>query len=739
MNESVEVLKKKAHDLVQKGKLDSALRAFTLILESDPRDASVHNKVGDILLKTHSEAAALEHFLKSAELYYEEGLHMVALSVCRKILRASETIPRAYYLMGKCLQAQDKGDQAKREYVRYLSTEADGNDDSKAEVLRALTILDPAEDKWVLLLAKVCYRRKNEAFLDYAVGLALERDLPQHEKMHQMLTALRKSQIKSSLELVVTSRTGKVSAQGGKPAPPATPARVPSGGKTGPGERPVSPTSGAPGTASSRVAAQGPAPSSEAAEKPAARRIGPVEKPRAVPATIQEPEAEELSEAEIRKKLEGASVRRETATPGKSEGKPSRPPAKKPEPEPESEESLLESLDFSEADLGSREQLEQEMKAVDEIIGVNPDSDRETPFEKTIIEGPRRIGEYFVASGLLKAGDVLRALEKQSAEMKESRLGDVLVSMGLVSAHQVREALSRQVADIRASLARNPQDALGHVEMANLLLDVGDFYGAVSAYLQAAEIYRSEDRDYMVFELLEGVLDICPESLSAAKELIRIRHTIGSSGQARAFYRLAVAYLLNGSNYEAMAALQTALEVDPGFHDARNLMTGICPDYKDHKNLADMAEILDDIERVKTDSSKGFLAGMIREFQEGVNAYIPAEDHKTHFDLGIAYMEMGLFREAVSEFEKVLASPDYRLRAREMLGRCAFSMQRYDEAEDHFRKGMALAGGDSRSMVGFHVNLAKVYAYTGRDSHATAEMEAAAALDPVLSKALSLE
>jgi Flp pilus assembly protein TadD len=146
LNESVEVLKKKAHDLVQKGKLDSALRAFTLILESDPRDASVHNKVGDILLKTHSEAAALEHFLKSAELYYEEGLHMVALSVCRKILRASETIPRVYYLMGKCLQAQDKGDQAKREYVRYLSTEADGNDDSKAEVLRALTILDPAED-----------------------------------------------------------------------------------------------------------------------------------------------------------------------------------------------------------------------------------------------------------------------------------------------------------------------------------------------------------------------------------------------------------------------------------------------------------------------------------------------------------------------------------------------------------------------------------------------------------------
>lgn len=643
MNETVEVLKKKAHDLVQKGKLDSALRAFTLILESDPTDASVHNKVGDILLKTHSESEALSHFLTSAELYYREGLHMVALSVCRKILRASEEIAQAHYLIGRCYQAQDKADQARREFVKFLSIEGGKTEETVGEVLRALTNLDPEEDKWVLLLAKTAYKQKNEAFLDYAVGLALERDMPQHEKMHEMLTTLRKNQIRNSLESAAASRAEKA------PAKTAAPAQ---------------------------------------------------RKARPTPAPAAEPV---------------------------------------PEPEPETEENLLESLDFSEADFGTSEQVEQERRVVDEIIGVNPDPDRETPFEKALAEGPRRIGEYFVASGLLKAGDVLRALEKQTAEMREARLGDVLVAMGLVSVRQVREALSRQVADIRSNLAKNPTDALGHVEMANLLLDVGDFYGAVSAYLQAADIYRNEDRDYMVFELLEGVLDICPESLSAAKELIRIRHTIGSSGQARAFYRLAVAYLLNGSNYEAMAALQTALEVDPAYTDARNLMTGICPDYKDHRNLADMAEILDDIEKVKTDSSKGFLAGMIREFKEGVNAYIPAEDYKTHLDLGIAYMEMGLFREAVSEFEKVLISPGFRLRAREMLGRCAFSMQRYDEAEDHFRKGMALAGGDMRSMVGFHVNLAKVYSFTGRDGHAAAELEAAADLDPVLSRALSLE
>ncbi len=640
MTEAVEVLKKKAHDLVQKGKLDSALRAFTLILESDPEDASVHNKVGDILLKTNSEKEALDHFLTSAELYYQEGLHMVALSVCRKVLRASANIPMAHYIMGKCYQSQDKPDQAKREYAKYLSIEGKKDGGRVSEVLRALTTLDPGEDKWVLLLAKTAYKQKNEAFLDYAVGLAMERDMPQHARMHEMLTTLRKNQIRKSLDSAVA----------------------------------------------------------------------------AMPERVRRKPVKERGEEPVPKQA-----------------------TRKPSPKPTVEESILETLDFSEADFGTREQVEQEQRVVDEIIGVNHDPDRETPFSGTLSPGPRRIGEYFVASGLLKAGDVLRALDRQTADMKDARLGDVLVSMGLVSVRQVREALSRQVADIRANLANNPTDALGHVEMANLLLDVGDFYGAVSAYLQAAEIYRNEDRDYMVFELLEGVLDICPESLSAAKELIRIRHTIGSSGQARAFYRLAVAYLLNGSNYESMAALQAALEVDPSYTDARNLMVGICPDYKDHRNLADMAEILDDIENVKTDSSKGFLAGMIREFKEGVSAYVTAEDYKTHFDLGIAYMEMGLLREAVSEFEKVLASPEFRLRAREMLGRCSFSMQRYDEAEDHFRKGMALSAGDMQSIVGFHVNLAKVYTFTGRDSHAAAELEAASTLDPVLSKILSLE
>ncbi len=345
----------------------------------------------------------------------------------------------------------------------------------------------------------------------------------------------------------------------------------------------------------------------------------------------------------------------------------------------------------------------------------------------------KRLGEYFVADGLLKASDVLRALEVQASSKEYRRLGDVLVEMSLVSVRQVREALSRQVADMRRRLERSPADALGWVELGNLLLDVSDFYGAVEAYLKAAEIYRATGREKMVFELLEGVLDICPESLAAARELVRIRSSLGPQGQARSLYRLAVAYLLNDSPHEAVAALEASVQADPSFGMAASLLEGVRPGIAaDLENYADIASILADIDKMFDQDSARALAGLVKEFQEGVRDAVSPDDHQTHYDLGIAYREMGLLREAIAEFNQVLQSPEHRLRAREMLGRCFHDMGRYDEAEEQFQKGLSIAGKDGTSLVGFHLNLARVYEATGRKRQAEAERKAAARIDPVL-------
>ncbi|PIE52063.1 hypothetical protein CSA37_08385 [Candidatus Fermentibacteria bacterium] len=671
MTESVNSLKKKAHDLVQKGKHDSALKIFNLVIEQDPKDASVHNKIGDILLKLKKEKDARNHFITSARLYCEEGLHMVSTSVCRKVLRSFPDDGEAHLVMGDCFMEQNKPDQAEKEYVSYLKGKPSLDLPEVARALKALTSLDQDSAKWVTNLSKVAYRQKNEAFLDYAVSISLERNHPEHDTMVKMLKKLRNKL---------------------HPAPPPKP--------------------------EPKVIIK---PEPEIDTKPEPKSgIKPQKQQESEPVQKKKPEAE-------RKKL--------TLWKKKSRKEKSSVSAKA-DPHANTE-TVLNNLEFDAGDImkGSSEYSEDILK------DIGQEADETWSGIEIEESGPKRIGEYFVASGLLKAGDVLKALDKQNLEMSESRLGDVLVSMNLVSVRQVREALSKQVADMRDCLERNPGDALGYIEMANLLLDVGDFYGAVGAYLRAAEIYRSEERDYMVFELLEGVLDICPESLSAAKEIVRIRHAIDKEGQARAFYRLAVAYLLNDSQYEAIASLEAAVDVYPDYTDATDLMNGILPREHRDTGVTGVADILDDIDRVKTDTSKSVLADIIMEFKTGVEASISTEDYATHFDLGIAYREMGLFREAIQEFEKVLVNPEYRVRAREMLGRCTLDMRRFDEAEDHFRKGLVIAitQEDSNSMVGFHVNLARVYDFTGRTGHAEVELQLAQDLDPVMSRALQLE
>ena len=71
----------------------------------------------------------------------------------------------------------------------------------------------------------------------------------------------------------------------------------------------------------------------------------------------------------------------------------------------------------------------------------------------------------------------------------------------------------------------------------------------------------------------------------------------------------------------------------------------------------------------------------LEQFMQGVNANIDAGDFQAHYDLGIAFKEMGLLDEAIAQFQKALRSPDGRLRASEALGIAFFDKGRFAIAE----------------------------------------------------------
>jgi tetratricopeptide (TPR) repeat protein len=61
---------------------------------------------------------------------------------------------------------------------------------------------------------------------------------------------------------------------------------------------------------------------------------------------------------------------------------------------------------------------------------------------------------------------------------------------------------------------------------------------------------------------------------------------------------------------------------------------------------------------------------MLRKFKQGISENVEEEDHQSHYDLGVAYKEMGLLDEAIAEFQKALRAPSNRVPAYEALGQC---------------------------------------------------------------------
>ena len=61
---------------------------------------------------------------------------------------------------------------------------------------------------------------------------------------------------------------------------------------------------------------------------------------------------------------------------------------------------------------------------------------------------------------------------------------------------------------------------------------------------------------------------------------------------------------------------------------------------------------------------------MLDKFKEGISRNVDEEDYESHYDLGIAFREMGLLDEAIGSFQKAARGPDQLVRASEAIGQC---------------------------------------------------------------------
>jgi tetratricopeptide (TPR) repeat protein len=111
---------------------------------------------------------------------------------------------------------------------------------------------------------------------------------------------------------------------------------------------------------------------------------------------------------------------------------------------------------------------------------------------------------------------------------------------------------------------------------------------------------------------------------------------------------------------------------------------------------------------------------VLGEFRAKVQEAVRPEDVQTHYDLGIAYKEMGLIDEAIAEFD-VAVRHGGGTRAADcltMLGMCELERGSTDAAIERFRSGLELPGlaPDARQALAFE--LGAVYESIGRTAEA---------------------
>jgi tetratricopeptide (TPR) repeat protein len=122
----------------------------------------------------------------------------------------------------------------------------------------------------------------------------------------------------------------------------------------------------------------------------------------------------------------------------------------------------------------------------------------------------------------------------------------------------------------------------------------------------------------------------------------------------------------------------------------------------------------DDAEPVSPEpESEQSLEEVFAAFKEQVDREVDDEDYRTHYDLGIAYKEMGLLDEAIAQFEQAVPSPEFGRESYTMLALCHRERDETDAAAHCYRQAIDSSPTDGEALNSLRYELAELLLNTG--------------------------
>jgi pilus assembly protein FimV len=145
--------------------------------------------------------------------------------------------------------------------------------------------------------------------------------------------------------------------------------------------------------------------------------------------------------------------------------------------------------------------------------------------------------------------------------------------------------------------------------------------------------------------------------------------------------------------------------------------------FADEENFFDLAaelesEMADEEEAISLSEEEQSLEEIFKEFKKGVEQQLDSEDYDTHYNLGIAYKEMGLIDEAIGEFQLASKDPKRAVECASMLGLCFLEKGMPQLAIKWYRKGLEMPEITQEEHVGLLYDLASAYQEVGDTENA---------------------
>jgi tetratricopeptide (TPR) repeat protein len=140
--------------------------------------------------------------------------------------------------------------------------------------------------------------------------------------------------------------------------------------------------------------------------------------------------------------------------------------------------------------------------------------------------------------------------------------------------------------------------------------------------------------------------------------------------------------------------------------------------FADEDDFFDLAselesELAEDTEQIALSEEEQSLEEIFKEFKKGVEQQLDSEDYDTHYNLGIAYKEMGLIDEAIGEFQLASKDPKRSVECASMLGLCFLEKGMPQLAIKWYRKGLDIPEITEEEHLGLLYDLGSAHMEVG--------------------------